>query len=311
MAVPALIQVEFDPLFEVGELLLSWQSVGVTVALLFGVALAARGRARSSAVLRRDPAGRARRTSGKPGAPPAAAGGRLIEAQPLRLDDLGYILLASIPGAVVVGRLVHGIAFWPAYAGQPELLLDPARGSLSLLGAVLGGAFTGALMVRLLHAPVRRWADTAAIPLLVTLGLGKLAQFLAGSGQGAPFDGPWAVVFAGEGPWVSANAGLPSHPAQLYEAAWLLLGAMLLLSLAGAVRGHPSRSGALFAMALVLFLLGRVAVGFTWRDERIAGPFNAEQLLALAALGLGLIVLIVWAVAQRRSASRRTLPMNQ
>lgn len=274
----AVIALDFDPLLRLGEIGLRWQTLGVAVALLVGLGLAARGRVQGGVRPARAP-------RGGPRYPPApAVRGEVVEALPLRLDDMGYIVLASVPGAVIGGRLVHALIFWEAYAPAPELLLDPAVGSLSLLGAVLGGALSAAYMAHLLSAPVRRWADAAAVPLLVALGLGKVAQLLGGSGQGAPWDGPWAVAFVGEGPWISALPELPAHPAQLYEGAWLLLSAALVVSLSAAVRRRPERAGLVFVGALSAFLLGRLVVGFTWRDELALGQLNVEQLLAVAAL---------------------------
>jgi phosphatidylglycerol:prolipoprotein diacylglycerol transferase len=183
-----------------------------------------------------------------------------------------------------------------AYAAQPLKILDPSVGTLSLTGAVLGGLVSGAYVARLLGAPVRRWADAAAIPLLLAIGLGKIAQFLGGSGQGLAFDGPWAVSFVGDGPWVSANANVPSHPSQIYEAFWMLIGLLLLLRWAGP-RRSPARlnrvvawvdrsaeEGRLFVGALSWFLLGRLLIGFTWRDDPTVGPLNGEQAIAITAL---------------------------
>lgn len=296
----ALIQLDFDPILQLGELTVRWQTAGVAIALIVGVALAARGRDQP-----RPPGPKTEPASRHPDAPKLVRPGELIEARPLRLDDMAFILLASVPGAVMGGRLVHGLVFWEAYSGQPERLLDPGLGSLSLLGAVLGGAATGSLMARLLAAPVRRWADAAAVPLLVALGLGKLAQFLGGSGQGAPTTGPWAVAFTGDRPWVSANPALPAHPAQLYEGLWLLLGALVVLGLAAGVRRRHPRSGALFSAALVVFLLGRIVVGFSWRDQGLVGPLNAEQSLALVALAvLGMAALAAPSVNAGRARYR-------
>jgi prolipoprotein diacylglyceryltransferase len=131
---------------------------------------------------------------------------------------------------------------------------------------------------------------------LLAIGFGKLGQLLGGSGQGLPFDGPWAVAFLGDGPWVSANPTLPSHPSQVYEALWALIGIPIVLAwvaerrrltrggpLAGEALPRPD-DGALFIAVLAWFLLGRVLVGFTWRDDLVLGPFNGEQLFALVAL---------------------------
>ena len=43
--------------------------------------------------------------------------------------------------------------------------------------------------------------------------------------------------------------------------------------------------GRLFVSALSWFLVGRVLVGFTWRDQPVIGPLNTEQILAIVALG--------------------------
>ena len=44
--------------------------------------------------------------------------------------------------------------------------------------------------------------------------------------------------------------------------------------------------------ALVWFLLGRIVVGFTWRDDKLIGPINGEQ--AIAALAIVMILLMYW-----------------
>jgi prolipoprotein diacylglyceryltransferase len=237
----------------------------------------------------------------------------------LRIDDMLLIIAGIVPGAVVGGRIIHGLVYWDAYAATPQRLFDPLVGSLSLLGAVLGGLFSATYVARLLGAEWRRWADAAAVPLLLVLGLGKLAQLLGGSGQGLPFEGPWAVAFGGPGPWVSISADVPSHPAQIYEGLWLLIGIPIMLLLAGA-RHRPLRvnplvawadraapDGRLFGLALGWFLLGRVLVGFTWRDDRVISLFNTEQLLALAALAFLIALAVLRAVS--RSPSRRARPI--
>ena len=261
----AVIELSFDPAIRIGDLVIRWQTVGVTLALLAALGLA------------------------------VLIDGRLADANgsgraALRLDDLVYIVLGVVPGAVVGGRLIHGLAFWEAYSVDPLRLLDASVGTLSLTGALLGGTASGVYVARLIGAPVRRWADSAVGPLLLGLGLGKLAQLLGGSGQGAGFDGPWAVAFIGSGPWISPNAAVPAHPAQVYEGLWLLLG---LAAVVAARRRARMGTGRLFAGMLVWFLLGRVVVGFTWRDDPLVGPLNVEQAIALAILlgiGAGLLI---------------------
>ena len=300
----ALIEFTFDPLLRLGGLTIRWQTIGVTLGLLVALTIAA---LMAPDVRSQRPFFRRREPDLRPLFPHAPTVEQAKPARRLRLDDMLLILAGIVPGAVLGGRLVHGLDYWSYYASQPQRLLDPTVGSLSLLGAVLGGLLTAGYVARMIDAPVRRWADAAAVPLLLAIGLGKLAQLLGGSGQGLPFDGSWAVAFTGAGPWVSANADIPSHPAQVYEGLWLLAGIPIVLLVAGRrfkpVRVHhlvawadrTAREGALFAGALGWFLLGRLVVGYFWRDEPIVGGLNVEQTLALMSMMVALLVCgVLW-----------------
>ncbi len=301
----AVITINFDPLLHLGALTIRWQTVGVTAALLIALGVAvlmlpADERWQSLARAGRPPArSRAEVPPRFPDAPSmepmVAAPAAAPAGRPLRLDDMVLIVVGIVPGAVVGGRLLYGLDFLDAYAAAPASLFDPAVGGLSLLGALLGGLASAAYIGHLLGAPLRRWVDAATVPLLLVLGLGKLAQFLGGSGQGLPFDGPWAVAFGGSGPWVSLDPALPSHPSQIYEALWLLLAIPIVLRL----RGTPRSPGHLFVVGLSWVLLGRLLVGFTWRDDPFIGPLNAEQAVALLAL----VVILAGAFLPPRSAT--------
>jgi prolipoprotein diacylglyceryltransferase len=299
---PAVITLQFDPTLSVAGRLVRWETLALAVVIVVSLALAA---------------WLARRVD-RSVDPSAGA--------PLRTDDLLYMVVGALPGAVIGGRILHGLDFAAYYVtvDTPAALLDPARGSLSLLGAVIGGTLTGAYVGWLIGAPLKRWLDVAIVPLLLAIGLGKLANLLGGAGQGAITDVPWAVAFTGGGPWRSLGADLPAHPSQVYEAAWTLAGILLVLlftlpalwlKMPAALRWRPVTEeaaaralrynvtvedlpppgamapGFLFGLGLGWWALGRVVVGFTWRDERVLLGLNAEQLAALVVLlGLGFVL---------------------
>jgi len=304
---PAVIPLQFDPTLDLGGRLVRWETLALAAVIVVALLVAAwlAGRAEPS----KDPAGE----------------------QQLRRDDLLYMVIGALPGAVVGGRILHGLDFYDFYfnVDDPGALLDPARGSLSLLGAVLGGTLTAAYVGWLIGAPLRRWLDVAIVPLLLAIGLGKLANLLGGAGQGAISDAPWAVAFAGGGPWRSVGADLPAHPSQVYEGLWALAGILVVgLFVVPLVWRHmpqrlrqrplgdlkdparqrynisvedlppPARmsAGFLFGVGLGWWALGRVAVGFTWRDEPILAGLNVEQVAALVVLVgcFGLLVRAFW-----------------
>lgn len=200
----AVITLAFDPALAAGPFEVRWETLALAAALFASLlALAAFAR----------------------------AGGRGTLLARLRLDDLFFLAIAAVPGAVVGGRALIALAHLDYYSSHTGALVDPSQGSLSLLGAVAGGTITAAWMARLLGVSVRRWLDAAAVPLLLAIGLGKLAYMLGGGGQGLPWDGPWSVAFVGPGPWLSPSAATPAHPSQAYEAGWNLLGAAIVLAL--------------------------------------------------------------------------------
>lgn len=214
-----------------------------------------------------------------------------VPAPGLRIDDLVFVVVGAVPGAILGGRLGYVLAHLDYYQANPAAIVDPAQGGLSLTLAVPLGLLTGGLIARLLGAPVGRWLHATALPLLFVLAAGKLVGVLGATGQGAPSDLPWATAYEGPGPWASLAPEMPAHPAQLYEA--LLVGAAM-VAMVPVARLEPvaRRDGAAMFAALGLWAIARILVGITWREAPLAGPFRAEQLLALAVLivaGVGFV----------------------
>jgi prolipoprotein diacylglyceryltransferase len=268
-----VVTLAFDPVFRLTETSsVRVETIGLAVVLFLGLLLAARMGSLTPAV------------------------GPYVPAPGLRVDDLVFIVVGAVPGALFGGRLGYVLAHLDFYGANPGTILDPAQGGLSLTLAVPFGLLTGGAIARLLGAPVARWLHAAALPLLFVLATGKLVGILGGSGQGAPSDLPWATSYAGPGPWGSLGPDVPSHPAQVYEAVLVGLG-LLGLFVASRFEVVARRDGAAMFVALGLWAVARLVVGFTWRDAQVLGPLRAEQLLALGVL----LVAIVGAMDRARA----------
>ncbi|HEV8489346.1 MAG TPA: prolipoprotein diacylglyceryl transferase family protein [Candidatus Limnocylindrales bacterium] len=277
----AVVALDFDPFLHLGDRLVRLETLALAAGILVAFLLAARI-ARGTAI------------GDQPGAP---------SGRSFRADDLVFIVLAAVPGAVVGGRLGYGLVHLDYYAGHPAALLDPGHGSLQLGLAVVGGALSGACATRLLGERAGGWLDVAALPLLVAIAAGKVAMALGGSGQGLPTDAPWATSYLGAGPWGSLAPELPSHPAQLYEA-----GATLLV-LVGAVGLIASgefgrRDGRLFLAVLAAWAVARAIVAATWRDPPVVGPLRADQLVSIG-IAAGCVLLLLASGAERHTAGDR------
>ena len=225
-----------------------------------------------------------------------ALAGLLARKAALRADDLAFIAIGAVPGAVIGGRLGYGLLHWDYYGSIPQALLDPAVGSLELGLGVLGGLLTASYVARLLGAPVGQWLRVATAPLLFALGAGKLAMVLSGAGQGVPSDAQWATAYAGPGPWGSLAPALPSQPSQAYEgiATLIILAGLTLILLAGAFERRDGRS---FFIGLGAWALLRAVISVTWRDPTVAFGLSAGGLIALSIVVVSTVAFI-WLAAR-------------
>jgi phosphatidylglycerol:prolipoprotein diacylglycerol transferase len=260
----AVIAFDFDPLLRLGDGAVRWETVAIAAAILAGLVVA----------------GSAARSEG------------------LRADDLLFVVLGIVPGAVVGGRIGYVLLHLPFFLAEPGRIVDPAVGSLELTLAVVGAAMTGSLVAVLLDGRPGPWLHVAAFPTLLTLAAGKLATVLGGTGQGQPTTGEPATAYVGAGPWGSLGPAIPAIPSQVLEAlgTGLVLGLLLLLSL---LPGMRRRDGRRFLVALALWALVRAVVAGTWRDPIVVGPLRMEQLIDLA-VGAGALLVVASLVARER-----------
>jgi phosphatidylglycerol:prolipoprotein diacylglycerol transferase len=244
----ATILFDFDPLLRLSEgIVIRWQTVALIGVIAAAMILA----------------------------------GLIARREGLRADDLLFIAVATVPGAVVGGRIGYVLLHLDYYGANSTAILDPGQGSLELSLAVVGGLLTGSYVAALLGAPLGRWMRAATLPLLFVLGGGKLAMVLGGAGQGQPADLPWATAYAGAGPWGSLAAALPSHPAQAYEG----IGALVLLILLIVARGAGAfaiRDARPFFVAIGGWAVIRAIVSVAWRDPVVAAGLNMAGWLAVA-----------------------------
>jgi phosphatidylglycerol:prolipoprotein diacylglycerol transferase len=261
----AFLTLTFDPVLHLGDTLsIRYETVALVVVILGGLVLAARIGSQTPAF------------------------GPFVPAPGLRIDDLVFIVIGAVPGAIIGGRIGYVLDHLAYYQAHPEAILDPTQGGLTLSLAVPLGIVTGSLIARLLGAPVVRWMHAFALPLLFVLAAGKAVEVLGATGQGRVADLAWSTAYAGPGPWGSLAPAVPSHPAQLYEA--ILVGlAIVVFAVVSRFEVIARRDGAALYAALGLWAIARCVVVYTWRDPAVLGPLKMDQLLALVVLGIALL----------------------
>jgi phosphatidylglycerol:prolipoprotein diacylglycerol transferase len=205
--------------------------------------------------------------------------GRLALGRQHALDALAW----GLPAGLLVGRLVHVLGWWDFYLTNPGAIWQLNVDGLSLWGALVGGLLIAC--ARLKHDPPRRRRifDVCAPNAGLGIAIGRMGAFLDGHGQGLPSDLPWATQYANQLA-ATPDFGVARHPAQVYDA---LIALALFVMLSRAPPGLPV--GSRLAAFLVLYGAARLALGSVRLDPAFLFGLQIEQLLALAAIGFGLV----------------------
>jgi phosphatidylglycerol---prolipoprotein diacylglyceryl transferase len=258
------------------------------------------------------------------------AAARIGVAQPTSVRWLGTGLVAGFLGARLGYDWVNSTSGSNWHPG-----LNFEQGGLFGYGAYVGGLLGATLAARGNARTFRNWLDTAAPTLLVCTALARLGCYLQGCDFGRPLGlrAPRVLVMLGTYPrWKPAADGsffgaaawlhhvslyglstdtvasLPTHPCQLYEAAFVLFAAILVLALS---KSKPF-AGSVFLTSAVLFSAGKYLVEFfrgdpdrglmSWghtTEVRFFGSFS--QLFAIGSI---LTSALVWRRWQRGAGVR-------
>ncbi len=182
------------------------------------------------------------------------------------------VITAAAVGAALGSKLLY-------WLDQPSVTLAHARDLVFLAGgkSVVGGLLGGLVAVEWAKrraGVAQSTGDLFVLPLCLGIALGRVGCFLTGlpdHTHGLPTSLPWAVDY---------GDGVPRHPTQLYEIAWMAL-------VAGwAWRRWPRRrgSGDLFRGFMVLYLAFRLLVEFLKPEAREYLGLSGIQLACLGGL---------------------------
>jgi phosphatidylglycerol:prolipoprotein diacylglycerol transferase len=200
---------------------------------------------------------------------------------PLSFEQNLWLLVGCIFGAWAGSKLLAWVESPRYYLAL--LRTDPTAlfGGKTIVGGLLGG-WAGIEFAKTRLGIVRSTGDAFVWPLAVGTALGRVGCFLTGLDDrtyGVPTTLPWGVDF---------GDGLPRHPTQLYESAFVLL---LAAALALSLRGRSTSSGVRFRLYFAGYFAFRLGVEFIKPRETPVLGLSAIQLASLAGLALSLFTL--------------------
>ncbi len=197
------------------------------------------------------------------------AGDQLTDAQRWN------VIAASALGALLGARLLNILYELPRTAISWSQIFAPTGGK-TIVGGLLG-AWIAVELIKIMQGIRTRTGDLFAIPLCLGIAVGRIGCLLAGLGEdtyGNPTHLPWAVDF---------GDGIPRHPTQAYEIAFVGLLAVYLIHR----QRSPYRNGLLFRIFMAAYLTFRFAIDFLKPEPLFQGLSMIQWSCAAGLILLG------------------------
>ena len=197
-------------------------------------------------------------------------------------------------GMFIGARLGFVLLYHPDYyLLHPWEILFVWQGGLSFHGGLLGVIFSCVLYCKKNKFNFFEIADQAMPLVALSLGFGRIGNFINGELYGSVTNLPWAVVFTEYDP-------LPRHPSQLYEA---LLEGFLMAIFLQIMLYKTKVNGMIFwlfigSYGVVRFLLEFVRLPdadlIFYRNGPLFGHFSMGQVLSMGMIISAIIAFIVY-----------------
>ncbi len=190
-----------------------------------------------------------------------------------RIFDFAFWMLVV---GIVGSRLLYAALNWDHFSTQKGEIFRIWNGGLVWYGGMIPAVIVGLALLARYKLPILTVADIAGAALMLALGIGRWACFLAGDDYGRPTSLPWGITFTNSRSLVAPDLrGIPLHPTQLY----MSLKALWIFFAVDWIRRRARHAGVAFASMLILYAVARAVVIEPFRGDFVErNPGYAEHL---------------------------------
>lgn len=208
-------------------------------------------------------------------------------------DAFLYALIAAIVGA----RIWHVFFFqWSYYSKNLSEIIAIWNGGISIMGAIVGGAFGIALYSWKKKISFWGFADQISPAVVLGQAVGRIACFLNGDAYGSPTESGFGIVYP-EGTMAFERYGAqPLWPAEIWEGHWdLIIFAILLI-----LQNKKLPTGVQTAIYFILYAVGRFALEYLRGDSpRYALNWTAGQWTSMTMILTALALICFFFLRKR------------
>ena len=202
-------------------------------------------------------------------------------------DTVLNFVIICIPVAIIGARLYYVVFNWSYYAGDILRIINTRAGGLAILGGLIFGFITAAVLCIIWKVKPLNILDLAVPSVALAQSIGRWGNFFNSEAHGGPTDLPWAITVDGQ----------QVHPTFLYESIWCFLLFLLLIY----IDNRRNFDGQTFLLYGILYSAERFFVEALRTDSLMIGPFRQAQLLSSAII---IICLIAYIILYRRAKSK-------
>ena len=193
----------------------------------------------------------------------------------VNLDSLSSLLLVSLAGFIIGGRLLYALENLPTFSQSVTSIFSLNVALFDQWGGLAIAIITGFVYGRQVDLPLWHSLD-ALTPLFATLAIGiALSHMASGAAFGKETNVPWAIE-----QWSALR-----HPTQIYELIASFLTLVLIL-----IQKPTTKPGYEFLFFVALTSASRLIIeGFRGDSTLILGGLRAAQIVAWIILLIALI----------------------
>lgn len=198
-------------------------------------------------------------------------------------QTLENLVFGVVMGVLFGGRMGFVVQHLDQWRADPAFPIKLNQGGMAFFGGLAGVMACFAYFKWRRNLNLWELGDVAAPIAALSLGIGRVANFVNGELWGKPTGSNWGVIYP-------MKPDQPRHPSELYECASHLLLAALLFALARTPYGR--KLGNITGLFLIGYGLMR-CVTEIWRDqEYYVGAFSAGQIASFltAVVGVGFLL---------------------
>lgn len=202
--------------------------------------------------------------------------------------DLGmWVVVCGVIGArayYVIMKHENYHTFWEVIATW--------NGGLAIYGGVIGGALAGFIVAKVKKINPYKILDLLSPAVLIGQILGRWGNFFNAEAFGDFTDLPWRMGITN----VYYPETIYVHPTFLYESLWNLVGFLII----HAFYKKKKYNGQMFLIYVTWYGFGRMFIEGLRTDSLYIGSFRVSQLVGLMSFLIGLILLIVFGMKNRK-----------